>query len=133
MFNPDIQILVVDDMLTMRKIVSKACQNLGFKNITTAEDGNQAWNTLCSAEKPIQLIISDWNMPNCTGIELLKKVRADDRYKDLPFLLVTAEAETSQILEAIKAKVSNYVVKPFTPDMFQKKMEEVYNKHTGAK
>lgn len=91
MFSPQTHILVVDDMMTMRKLVSKTCKELGFTQITEASDGALAWEAIQSANPPIGVIISDWNMPNCTGIDLLKRVRADSRYKTLPFVLVTAK------------------------------------------
>lgn len=128
MFDPSIRILVVDDMLTMRKIVSKTCQNLGFKNIVEAADGALAWEALNSSEQQIGLVISDWNMPNCTGVDLLKRVRGDSRFKHLPFLLVTAESESSQVVEALKAGVTGYVVKPFTPETLGKQLEEAHKK-----
>lgn len=128
MFDKKSRLLIVDDMNTMRKIVSKNCRELGFLDITEAADGNLAWQAIISAQPPFDIIISDWNMPNCTGLELLKRVRADEKYAKLPFLLVTAESEQSQIIEAIKAGVSTYIVKPFSPGTLQEKMEAVYKK-----
>jgi two-component system, chemotaxis family, chemotaxis protein CheY len=126
MFSTQIRILVVDDMSTMRKIVTKSCQALGFTDFIDAADGALAFNALESSTTPVGLIISDWNMPNCSGLDFLKKVRADSRFKNLPFILVTAESEKDQIIEAIKSGVSGYVIKPFTPDILAKKMEEVH-------
>lgn len=131
MFDPNISVLVVDDMMTMRKIVSKTCQAIGFKNIQEAADGALAWEIISSAKPQIGLIISDWNMPNCTGLELLKRVRGDSRFKTTPFILVTAEAEKTQIVEALKAGVSGYVVKPFTKETLQAQLEEVHKKMAG--
>ena len=128
MFDLSTRILVVDDMLTMRKLVGKVCKDIGFTDITEAADGNLAWQALNAATPPIGLIISDWNMPNCSGIDLLKKIRSDAKYGKLPFILVTAEAEQSQIIEAVKAGVSNYVVKPFTADVLKQKLEQVHSK-----
>ncbi|MCM2281233.1 MAG: response regulator [Bdellovibrionaceae bacterium] len=126
MFDTNIKVLVVDDMLTMRKIVSKTVKELGFTYVAEAADGALAWQVLCN--EPIGIVISDWNMPNCTGIDLLKRVRADDRFKKLPFILVTAEAEATQVAEAVKAGVDNYIVKPFTPDALKKKLAETHQK-----
>lgn len=131
MFAPTTRVLIIDDMATMRKIVKKICLELGFSDITEAADGNQAWDVVANATSPIGLIISDWNMPNCTGLELLKRVRGDHRYKKTPFLLVTAEAEQAQVMDALKAGVDQYVVKPFTKDDLQKKLEMVHKKYVG--
>jgi two-component system, chemotaxis family, chemotaxis protein CheY len=130
MFDPSTRILVVDDMMTMRKLVSKVCKELGFSDFTEAADGVKAWDALTNANPPIGLIISDWNMPNCTGLDLLKRVRGDSRYKGLPFLMVTAEAEGHQVAEAVKSGVDNYVIKPFDKDTLKSKLETVYAKHT---
>lgn len=129
MFDPKTRILIVDDMLTMRKIVGKVCKELGYSSITEACDGNQAWETLSTATLPFGLVISDWNMPNCTGLDFLKKVRSDERFKSLPFLMVTAEAEAHQVADAIKSGVDNYVVKPFSKEMLKTKLESVYKKY----
>lgn len=128
MFDPKTRVLIVDDMMTMRKIVAKACKDIGFTDLTEAADGQKAWEALQGANPDIGLVISDWNMPNCTGIDLLKRVRADSRYKNLPFVLLTAESEGHQVAEAVKAGVDNYIVKPFTPDLLQKKLEETHKK-----
>jgi two-component system chemotaxis response regulator CheY len=126
MFDPKTKVLVVDDMLTMRKIVTKILRELGFSEISEAVDGIDAWEKTKSGE--FGLIISDWNMPNCTGLEFLKRVRADQRLSKTPFLLVTAEAEQSQVAEAIKSGVDQYVVKPFSKESLKAKLEAVYKK-----
>ena len=131
MFDPKTRILVADDMMTMRKLVVKTCKELGFTDITEAEDGAKAWEAVNAANPPIGLIISDWNMPNTTGLDFLKRVRADTRYGKLPFIMVTAEAEQHQVVEAVKSGVSNYVVKPFTVDQLRDKITNVYKKMTG--
>lgn len=131
MFDANTKILVVDDMTTMRKLVKKACVNLGFSQIEEAADGQKAWEKLL-ASGDFQLIISDWNMPNCTGLEFLKRVRADSKFKNLPFILLTAESEASQIAEAISLGVSNYIVKPFTAEILKQKLEQTYKKATAA-
>lgn len=128
MFDPKTRILVVDDMMTMRKIVSKTCRDIGFSDIVEAADGALAWKVLTESSPSVGLIISDWNMPNCTGLEFLKKVRGDDRFKSLPFIMVTAEAEQHQIVEALKSGVSNYVVKPFTAQILTEKLEGAHKK-----
>lgn len=130
MFDPKTKVLVVDDMLTMRKIVTKICRELGFTEIREAADGAEAWKLV--QEGGFGLIISDWNMPNSTGLDLLRNVRAHEKFKRTPFLLVTAEAEQSQVAEAVKAGVDQYVVKPFSKDSLQNKLEMVHRKYVKA-
>lgn len=130
MFDPTTRILVVDDMMTMRKLVTKVCKELGFSDLTEAPDGIKAWELITAGS--FGLIISDWNMPNCTGLDLLKRVRSDSRYKGIPFLMVTAEAEKHQIVEAVQAGVSSYIVKPFTGDTLKQRLEEIHKKLLGA-
>lgn len=122
----NMEILVVDDFLTMRKIVKNNLKQLGFKNFTEAEDGKQALDKI--KEKDFDFIISDWNMPNMMGIDLLKAIRADERTKKIPFLMVTAEGKKENVLEAAKAGVSNYIVKPFTQDGLVSKIEGIFCK-----
>jgi two-component system chemotaxis response regulator CheY len=129
MFPAETKILVVDDMLTMRKLVIRCLKDLGFGNITEADDGETAWPLLETAAKgpvPFQLVISDWNMPKLPGIELLKKVRSNDSTKGVPFMFITAEAEMAQVMEAIKSGASNYITKPFTPATLKDKLAAVY-------
>ena len=128
MFDLKSRILVIDDMMTMRKIVAKNLKELGFHDIQDAADGNLGWQALTASNPPIQLIISDWNMPNCSGLELLKKVRADSKYAKLPFVLLTAEAEATQVKEALVAGVTNYIIKPFTGDTLKQKLEQAHKK-----
>jgi two-component system chemotaxis response regulator CheY len=128
MFDPKTRILIVDDMMTMRKLVGKVCKELGFTDLTEASDGAKAWEAITAATPPFGLVISDWNMPGTSGLDLLKRVRGDSRFGKLPFVMVTAEAEQHQIVEAIKAGVSNYLVKPFTADALKEKLEAVHKK-----
>ncbi len=123
--NHDIKILIVDDFATMRRIIKNILTQLGFKNFIEADDGSVAWEIL--QKEKVDFIVSDWNMPKMPGIELLKKVRADERLKDIPFLMVTAEAQKENIIEAVKAKVSNYIVKPFTPETLSEKIEKIFS------
>jgi two-component system chemotaxis response regulator CheY len=122
----NIPILVVDDFATMRRIVKTCLKQLGFENITEAEDGKVALDKLNAND--FKLVISDWNMPNMMGIDLLRSVRGDERLKALPFLMVTAEAQKENVLEAAKAGVSNYIVKPFTADQLEAKLTAIFNK-----
>ncbi|MEI8025213.1 MAG: chemotaxis response regulator CheY [Pseudomonadota bacterium] len=129
---PDMKILVVDDFPTMRRIVKTLLRQLGYTNIIEAEDGELAYKML-KATPDIEFIVSDWNMPNMTGLELLKTVRADEKFKHLPFLMVTAEAEKENIIEAVKSGVSNYVVKPFTAATLKEKMAKVFQNLAAKK
>lgn len=118
------KVLVVDDFATMRRIIKGVLRQIGLKNIREAEDGKEALQ-LMKSEK-FDLVLCDWNMPEMPGIELLKLVRADDELKDTPFVMVTAEAQKENILEAVKSGVSNYVVKPFTANAVEEKLKKVF-------
>ncbi len=134
MFHPNTKFLVVDDFATMRKIVKKVLDELGYKNVVEAVDGKNALDILKehqSNNSPFEFVISDWNMPNMQGIDLLKACRLDPVLKTLPFMLVTAESEQSQIIEAAKAGVSEYVIKPFNGATLKTKIERVYQKVTA--
>jgi len=122
--DPNIKILIVDDFSTMRKIIRNILTQLGFKNILEADDGTTALEIL--KKEKVDLIISDWNMPKMNGLELLKAVRSDETIKDIPFVMVTAEAQKENILEAIKYKVNQYIIKPFTPETLKEKLEKVF-------
>lgn len=119
----NINILVVDDFATMIRIVTNLLKELGFTNIDDANDGSKAWPMIQSGK--YDFIVSDWNMPEMTGIELLKKVRADENLKDIPFMLITAEQKRSQILEAAQAGVDGYIVKPFTAAILKEKIDKI--------
>ncbi|MBU2620441.1 MAG: response regulator [Proteobacteria bacterium] len=122
--DPNMKILVVDDFATMRRIVKNILTQLGFKNIIEADDGTTALNVLKSEK--IGLIISDWNMPKMTGLDLLKAVRADASMVNTPFIMVTAEAQQDNIILAVKAKVSQYIVKPFTAETLSEKLNKIF-------
>jgi two-component system chemotaxis response regulator CheY len=119
------KILVVDDFSTMRRIVRNLLKELGFANVSEAEDGVEALNKLRS-EGNFEFVVSDWNMPNMTGIELLRAIRADAALKHLPVLMVTAEAKRENIIEAAQAGASGYVVKPFTAATLDEKLKKVF-------
>lgn len=136
MFGLETRFLVVDDFKTMRAIVKRSLQQMGYTLIDEAEDGQQALEMLEKAladKKPYECVVSDWNMPRLTGLELLRKVRAHESMKQLPFMLVTAENEQKQVVDAAMAGVSNYVVKPFTPAEFSKKLGLAWQRHFKAK
>jgi two-component system chemotaxis response regulator CheY len=118
-----IKVLIVDDFATMRRILKNILKQLGFKNLLEADDGTTAMEIL--DKQTVDLIISDWNMPKMTGLELLKTVRASDKYKRTPFLMVTAEAQKQNVIEAVQAGVSNYVVKPFTAEAIADKLAKI--------
>jgi len=120
------KVLVVDDFATMRRIVKNVLKQIGFTKIVEADDGSTALAVLKNDR--VDLIISDWNMPKVTGLELLKAVRGDDSMKNIPFLMVTAEGQKDNIVQAVQAGVSNYVVKPFTPETIQEKIEQMFKK-----
>jgi two-component system chemotaxis response regulator CheY len=122
--NPGLKILVVDDFATMRRIVKNILTQIGYKNIIEADDGTTALNVLKSEK--IDLIISDWNMPKMTGLDLLKAVRSDSSMADTPFIMVTAEAQQDNIILAVKARVSQYIVKPFTAETLSEKLEKIF-------
>ena len=131
MFPLTAKILIVDDFSTMRKIIKKNLTEIGFTIMEEADDGATAWPMIESAKAkgaPYDLIISDWNMPKMQGIDLLKACRANPLFKAVPFMLVTAESEQTQILEAVKAGVSDYVVKPFNSNTLKAKLENVWLK-----
>jgi len=120
----DTKFLVVDDFSTMRRIVRNLLKELGFANVQEAEDGVDALNKL-RGEK-FDFVVSDWNMPNMTGIELLRAIRADAALKHLPVLMVTAEAKKENIIEAAQAGASGYVVKPFTAATLDEKLKKIF-------
>lgn len=122
----NIKILVVDDFATMRKEVKNLLKQAGYENIVEAEDGVKALRTLKSQK--IDFVISDWNMPNMTGIELLKAIRADSDLAKMPFLMVTAEALQDNVIAAVKAGVNNYIVKPFTAEVLNEKITKSMEK-----
>jgi two-component system chemotaxis response regulator CheY len=117
------KILVVDDYQTMIRIIQKLLEQIGFSDIETAMNGEEALGKI--KENNFDLIISDWNMDPMTGIELLKEVRTDDALSGLPFIMVTAESKPENVIAAKEAGVSNYIVKPFNADTLQKKIESV--------
>jgi two-component system chemotaxis response regulator CheY len=123
MTDSSLNILVVDDFATMRRIVRKALKQLGYNHVFEADDGTSALQVL--KKEKIQFIIADWNMPQMPGIELLKTVRSTEEWKNLPFLMITAEGQREYVLEAVKHKVSNYIVKPFTPEVLREKINKI--------
>jgi two-component system, chemotaxis family, chemotaxis protein CheY len=127
--NKDMQILVVDDFSTMRRIIKNLLRELGFNNAAEADDGTSALPMLQTGK--YDFLITDWNMPKMPGIELLKAVRADPKLASLPVLMVTAEARRDQIVEAAQAGVNGYVVKPFSAETLKEKIEKIFERLEG--
>ena len=126
------RILVIDDMSMMRSLLKGQLRQMGLTDIFDAENGQKGFDILTqqlAAKKPIDMVLSDWNMPVMTGIELLKRVRAMPEFENLPFVLITAEGEADQVKEAIDSKVSNYIKKPITPALVQEKIAAVWKKY----
>ncbi|MAX67838.1 MAG: response regulator [Bacteriovoracaceae bacterium] len=128
-FNPKQKILIIDDMSTMRKIIKNMLGKMGCNDLHEADDGAPAWEMIQQAHeagKPFEFIVSDWNMPGLTGLDLLKNLRADERFKKLPFLMITAEAEQANVIIAVKAGVSNFIVKPFSIVTLKEKIDKIF-------
>ena len=122
--DPTMKILVVDDMVTMRRIVKNVLKQLGFSNIDEAENGQDGLQKLRAGQ--YNFVVSDWNMPVMTGIDMLRAIRADEKLKAIPVLMVTAEAQQSNLVEAVQAGVSNYIIKPFTAETMQEKLAKIF-------
>lgn len=128
--NTNMKTIVIDDMLTMRKIITKMLKTIGFTHIHEADDGATAWPMILEAYEtgqPYEFIVSDWNMPKMSGLDLLIKVRETEGIKDTPFLMVTAEAEQSNVIKVVQAGVSNFVVKPFKPETLKEKIAKIFS------
>jgi len=125
-----IKVLVADDFATMRKIVRNILKQIGFDNIVEAEDGLAALQIV--KQDRIGLVVTDWNMPNMSGLELVEKIRENPETKHVPVLMVTAEGLKDNVIAAVKAGVNNYVVKPFTAETLQEKIEQIFKKLAGA-
>jgi two-component system chemotaxis response regulator CheY len=124
------KVLVVDDFATMRKIVRNILKQIGFENIIEAEDGSVALRMIKNEQ--VGLVVTDWNMPNMSGLGLLTELRANPNTAKLPVLMVTAEGLKENVMEAVKAGVNNYVVKPFTAEVLQEKIENIFKKQAAA-
>ncbi|MGM0520905.1 MAG: chemotaxis response regulator CheY [Pseudomonadota bacterium] len=126
MADKNMSFLVVDDFPTMRRIVRSLLKELGFTNVEEAEDGQDALNKLRAGS--FEFVVSDWNMPNLDGLEMLKEIRQDDALKELPVLMVTAEAKKENIIAAAQAGANGYVVKPFTAATLEEKLNKIFEK-----
>jgi len=119
-----LKLLVVDDSSTMRRIIKNTLSRLGYEDVLEGEDGVQGWSVL-NENPDMGMLITDWNMPEMNGLELVKKVRADARFADLPIIMVTTEGGKAEVITALKAGVNNYIVKPFTPQVLKEKLAAV--------
>jgi two-component system chemotaxis response regulator CheY len=126
----NLNILVVDDFSTMRRIIKNLLHDLGYASVAEADDGNTALPLLKSGS--FNFLITDWNMPGMPGLELLKQVRADTRLNDMPVLMLTAEAKREQIVEAVQAGVNGYVIKPFTAATLKEKIDKIMASRAAA-
>ncbi|MBP6217327.1 MAG: response regulator [Oligoflexales bacterium] len=129
MFISSTKILIVDDLEMMRVIIKKNLSMLGFNNVFEAPDGTVAWEMIIDDylnHNPFEIVISDLNMPNMQGLQLLRKIRAHDGLKKTIFLMVTAETEMNQIIESAKAGINSYIIKPFTVQTLKEKLQQIY-------
>lgn len=120
----DIKILVVDDSVGIRLAAKKVFQNLGFKNVSVADDGTTALDEL--KKEPFDLVVADWNMPQMSGVDLLKAMRAESALNDIPFLLVTGEENQDSLMEAMRAGISNFMTKPYDAKVLSEKIERIF-------
>ncbi len=118
------KLLVVDDSSTMRRIIKNTLARLNYTDVLEAEHGAEAWQIM-QKHDDIDVLITDWNMPEMNGLELVKKVRAESKYEDMPIIMVTTEGGKAEVITALKAGVNNYIVKPFTPQVLKEKLEDV--------
>ncbi len=126
----NMKILIVDDFSTMRRIIKNLLRDLGFNNTEEADDGNTGLPKLQTGN--FDFLVTDWNMPGMTGIDLLRAVRADDKLKTLPVLMVTAEAKKEQIVMAAQEGVNGYIVKPFTAQTLKEKIDKIFERIENA-
>ncbi len=124
--NKDMKILIVDDFSTMRRIIKNLLRDLGFNNTSEADDGNTALPMLQNGS--FDFLVTDWNMPGMTGIDLLRAVRADENLSHMPVLMVTAEQKREQIVEAAQAGVNGYIIKPFTAQTLKEKLDKIFER-----
>ncbi len=126
-----LKFLIVDDSQTMRRIVANSLKNLGYEDFVEAGDGKEALLKL-SADESLNFVITDWNMPVLSGLELIKAIRSDEKMGKIPVLMVTTRGVKDDIIEALKAKVNNYVVKPFTPAILREKIDAILASNGGS-
>lgn len=122
------KILVADDSSTMRRIIKNTLNRIGYDDILEGNDGVEAWE-LIDKNPECDIVLTDWNMPNMNGLELVKKIRADERFKKIPIVMITTEGGKMEVVTALKAGVNNYIVKPFTPQVLKQKLEDLFAIH----
>lgn len=130
-----LKILLVDDFEMIRSLLKQALKQLGYTDLTEAVDGMDALekiNKACDSGQPFDLVFLDWNMPKMTGIEVVQKCKSEDKYKNLPFIMITAEREQKSVVTALKAGVSDYVIKPFSPRQLSSKIERILTATNAA-
>jgi two-component system chemotaxis response regulator CheY len=132
MFKPDTRVLIVDNLPAMRKLVAKVCLELGFQDLTEAADVIEGWQAIQNAKPRIGLIIADLYMPKCTGLDLIKRIRSDSRFSEIPFLMISTETDEVKVRKALSAGVDNFLVKPFTASNLTDKLEMIYRKRATS-
>ena len=133
MFPPDTKILLAEDMSSVRDVLIETFNSIGFKNITSCKDGADAWEQMQDSSHPIDLIVSDMNMPNSNGLDLLKRVRSTSRFKNLPFLMISESADQEIILNAMKLGADYFLIKPFNGPELSIKLKKIYDIKIGSK
>ena len=131
MSNNNARIMIVDDMVTMRKLIINICGEIGYTDIIEAGDGTQAWDLIQNSSPSVSLVISDLTMQKGSGIDLIKRIRSDSRFQSLPFLIMITEGEKDQLGLAVKSGVDHYITKPFTAPVLKAKLQEIYEKRGG--
>jgi two-component system chemotaxis response regulator CheY len=126
MLSPNDRILVVDDANTVRKLITMTLKKMGYTDLIEAGDGEKAWSALADSAVPVKLILSDLNMPLCSGLEFLKRVRAASLYTDIPFIMITAEAQEKEMTDALTAGANGYILKPINPEILRARLEEIW-------
>ena len=124
------KLLGVDDSSTMRRIIKNTLARLGYDDVLEGENGVEGWEKM-DANGDVKVLITDWNMPEMNGLDLVKKVRADSRFTDIPIIMVTTKGGKAEVITALKAGVNNYIVKPFTPQVLKEKLEAVLGTNEG--
>jgi len=122
-----LKILIVDDSSTMRRIIANTLKKIGFNDIIQAKDGVEAWELYQKHKDEISAILTDWNMPNMNGLELVTKIRKVDQY--IPIIMITTEGGKKEVIKALRAGVDNYIVKPFTPEVLKNKLSSIFNEN----
>ena len=122
------KILVADDSSTMRRIIKNTLNRIGYDDILEGNDGVEAWD-LIDSNPDCDIVLTDWNMPNMNGLQLVQKIRADERFQEIPIVMITTEGGKTEVVTALKAGVNNYIVKPFTPQVLKQKLEDLFATH----